>query len=520
MDNVFESNSTLTWNDAQHDRFRSQLASLDPWVADATELLFATRAKGAPGQTAARKLLAKFSQLPTANCFGAFDKVFRKPALWRIPEIEAQKYGQDVIRRVDQQEDTSELLTHCHSASAFLRGMDREQKRQLATHGKALSRKYPRKLIPYPSSSLFHDLNMVFLGAGAPLHDRPRPPSLLTPSSSPNRFHFSDAPGPWQEYHARKIQLKLSGTEDRIARIHVDYRADAIEKGGRLVLIRRGRNAVRLERVGLDGGTPITLGPSVPGSSPKYRFFPIAIADDAIYVASNEPGFSRITNSDVQRFDESAGAATADVFALAWLDGKLYIAYRDALGSYDPKTNQFKLYAAATSAVANTPFDGHSFFIHEMIADPTQSCLWMRVQVNNEFRKMGLWKFTPAENSFQQHSKSLVVLMSRCNDGILLNRSVKPPIRLLNPTTSVFKVLPEFSHALTASSNLATPRRNLIRVGNHLIGDDGSLMTADGKTHRLPGRHAWSALQVVGDGFITHYDRAAKAIWYVEPKPK
>ncbi|MGB7345209.1 MAG: CsgG/HfaB family protein [Pirellulaceae bacterium] len=477
------------------------LSEIDPRLGKIAMLVSKTNHKGKFSEDAARELLdamSAFDHVESAS--DVIDKLIRWPALQRLTASEASGYAEELVERCEFRQDAEELLTHTYSAKEFFRKPN-EHSQQLVSRMFALIEDVPPE----------HQVNKLRLRAA--IH-----PFSGIQLQSTGELSLADAEGPWQEWVAKPIRLQ--GWDDYQSNwmLHVDRRSDTKVRGGELILVGGMNRTLSIERIGLSGGHPRKIGPETlhPPTIEKPQ---IAVGPDGVYLSMSKFGITKITTNATERLTEADGAASNEVLDIAWLKDRLYIAYRDALGSFDPNTKQFELIASSTAVAAKNVFDARgSFIVDDLIADEARNCIWMTVvDFGPERSRNGLWKWTPIENKFERVTKS-VTGISIADKGFLLNQSVEPRVALFDRDSHKLIPLPEFAHASKTHSWLVKPTPHLIKVGENLIGSDGSMMTGDGKTYRLAGRHRWSYLQRVGDGFITHYDQNRRTVWHVHPK--
>jgi hypothetical protein len=255
----------------------------------------------------------------------------------------------------------------------------------------------------------------------------------------------------------------------------------------------------------------------------------------ATFVASDTPGFIMLRPDDYEVINEAQGAPASEVFRLAWLNDRLYIAYRDALASFDPKSRSFQLIASSITVEPRNPLDGRgSFFVLGMFSDEVNNCLWLEVQDNVLPRaRSGIWKFEPQSNRFEQiHSGR--DWLSWTEGGLLVHLSGHPtgspsgnadPLKLyaggtwslLDPRTSRLTALAGYGPSFVPPE-LRVPATKFVKVGEHIIDQHGQLYTPDGKRFQVKSGAKWDRLERVGSGFVTHFDDRANVLWYIEPK--
>jgi hypothetical protein len=305
--------------------------------------------------------------------------------------------------------------------------------------------------------------------------------------------------------------------------VYVDRRADARRRGGELILVwNRYSERLLIERVGLAGGTPVTMGPVIRGF--PFRSIHVAVSPNEIFVGSSPRGITILRKDSFEVFTEEQGAPSNEVWSLAWWKDRLYVALADAFASFDPQTKKFQLIASSLSVEPRNPIDGRgSFFIRELWADETNECLWMSIQDNAAARdRNGLWRYQPASNSFLKITKTQErghVISSWTDDGLLLKTTVPQRWGHLDPKSGNLNWLTNYAVPHFPNDALFRTER-YVKVGNHIISAHGQLFTPDGQEHRAQIDTVWSRLERIGPGFITHFDEKEKVLWYVEPKSR
>jgi hypothetical protein len=333
-------------------------------------------------------------------------------------------------------------------------------------------------------------------------------------------FSFDDRQGAWQAY--TRVPIKLSGGGRDLLAVFIDPRPDAIREGGPIVLLWRAGGSWAIERVSRSSNQPRKIGPDIPalGSPPAFRHYQMAFGPDAVFVSSSSGGFTMVRQNSIESFGEVHGAPSSDLWSMAWLRDRLFLAYRDALVSFDPRTKTFRLLASGTSVEPSNPIDGRgSFFIRYLFADEQNAnqqnaCLWMTVQDNAVgHERTGLWKFDPTANTYQKLDSGRPV-PTRTDGGWLLHDLGKLTVRLVDGRTAMLTDL--IGYSAVPVGILQPPAA--IMVGDHIVTKSGALHTPDGKEHRLRTEGNWNLLQRVEEGFITHYDETSAILWYFTRK--
>lgn len=340
----------------------------------------------------------------------------------------------------------------------------------------------------------------------------------------PPVFSIADAPGPWQDYVARRIRIQKHPDHLYPVAVAVDHHPEARERGGELVLVwmRRYRKFM-VERVGLDGGTPRKIGEEFPGSPQAFRGVHVTVSPDAVYVASDTPGIAIVHPEGVEILDEEHGAPGNEVFHMGWLKDHLYVSLRDAFCRFDPRKKSFELLASATSLESRSPFDGGgSYFIYKVLPDTANDCLWLDVQDNAVPRsRYGIWRYEPRSGKFHHmHHKAhhRAVIIPENDGGPLFYAGGDHPWTRFDSQSGQLVGVPGYARGQKPPDQAATLSQ-YIRVGEHLVSGYGQLFTPDGKRYDAPTDASWRFLQRVGPGFITHFEpKSDVVLWYISPK--
>jgi hypothetical protein len=346
-------------------------------------------------------------------------------------------------------------------------------------------------------------------------------PSILQPEA-PRPFSVAHGEGPWKEYVTRSIAIETK-PQDRftLRDLWVDRSEDAARQGGELVLVVARRRQNTVERVGRSGGLPVRLGPEFPGLPKPFRGMQVTSGGGATYVASDAPGFFRLQADSLEAIDAKAGAPASEVHQLAWFKDRLFIAYRDALASYDPATKKFAVIAASGTLEPRNSLDGRgSFFVNSLVADEAHGCLWLHVQDNALPRsRNGFWRYEPDGNKFTQITKTRVS-WSWADEGILLNVEGDPPQWALVDRTDGKLTKLEGYRPWTPplEGRFTWPR--VAKVGEHMITEAGQLYTPDGQVYQVKTDVPWEKFEWIGPGFLTHFEPVMNRLWMVEPPPK
>jgi len=244
-----------------------------------------------------------------------------------------------------------------------------------------------------------------------------------------------------------------------------------------------------------------------------------AIGDDGtIYVAGKEPGIMAVNETETVKLDATHGAPAEQVQALAWLDGRLYAAFKNNFTVFDPKTKRFEILSSYSAGPLSRPIDGDgSFFIFELVADRENHCLWFDLQDNTGRRsRNGVWRYKPETKEFKhvQHaftgpvlSESLLLVPNRNEEGW----------SEIDRATGQLKPLVGYDPSKSLPHGIAGPPR-FLRFGDRLIDNSGQLFTSDGHVARLELEVPWDFLQHAGDGFLTHFEHRKSTLWYVKPR--
>ncbi|NND98239.1 MAG: hypothetical protein HKN47_13015 [Pirellulaceae bacterium] len=507
------------WHVNDFDGWMDRLANTDNRFVLAGRLWVQTRDDGADGERAAQNLLTLLHALPLVDS-KYVDLPLRDAALSGVNDTQVFDYFVRMLDRIEQESDPSEILVFGRDVAKYLNRLTAEQSQQIARRMVGML-----NVEPEPGKMLTGVSMLVTLSKYLPKSESPFAP--------PPEFSLDDAPGPWQDYRVVPIRLTDVPRKHWLQAIHVQPDSRPGNAPSQLVVAwSRADNSSVIDRIAIDGGTPTRFGPVIDGIR-RYVPTRMAVTDQRVFVTQRDAPLLMITTDAVTELTEKSGAASNQFSDIAWCNGRLYIAYQDAFGSYDPVHQRFELLASASSVRPQNPLDARgSFLIRKLLADESQACLWMIVQDRAApHARLGLWRFDPQDKRFQKISDSHVDI-SLGDGGILLHRNAASKLAWVDSETSTVTELPQFSHAAgsrdvpnpefispyTDSYQLDYPRPHLIKVGDHVISSQGTLFTADGKSYSLPLRFPWLHLKRCGEGFITHYEPGRRTIWYVQPK--
>jgi hypothetical protein len=340
-------------------------------------------------------------------------------------------------------------------------------------------------------------------------------------------FDAATAPGAWQEYTFRPIPIRNRSLQNgplHCAAFDPRPARGALDED--LVLVwGRGIDSLVVERLSLRDGNLRPIGSPFPGAPSLLGRPQVAAASDGtVFVATAESGLAAVRERGSEVFDRAKGAPGDVATCLAWLDGRLYVAYRGALVCFDPLQRRFELLASAKTVEPRHPLDGGANFrISQMFPDPAGHCLWLEVDngldlAPDEVRdglRAGLWRLMPGTGRFERVVPGMV-LSSWCQDrSLLVYDLVKHQWLQVDAVTGESKPLAMYAR-FPAGRGLREPR--FAKVSDHIVTSSGELYTPDGKRHPLPKHVLWTHFLPAGWGFLTHYDVHAKAFWYVERK--
>ena len=196
-------------------------------------------------------------------------------------------------------------------------------------------------------------------------------------------FEAATAPGAWKEYTTRPIPIKnRSWQNGPLHCVAFDPQPATGAQDEDLVLVwGRGIGSLVVERLSLRSGKPRQIGSPFPGKPSLLGRPQVAAAGDGtLFVTSTESGIAAVREYGFEVFDQAQGVPGDVPTCLAWLDGRLYVAYRGALGCFDPLQRRFELLASAKTLEPRHPLDGGANFrISQMFPDPAGHCLWLEV---------------------------------------------------------------------------------------------------------------------------------------------
>ncbi len=500
------------WDLSKTNRWLDRLQELDPPIAQILRLRMETRNRDQRGLEAARELLAITEKLSLQMNDGLMflEPAILSPALSRLPAAEREQYIMKLLDKAEAEQDPTPLLLHAGMLRAFLSRLPAEQQRQI---GRRIA---PILKLDHPANKS-RARGILELAALRQDNVDASMQAFRATRKAPD-FSLNNAPGPWQEYVARPIRLTPTGKAYNVVHVHADDRDDARQRGGELILFwALPFKGLYAERVNLTTGTQTKIGGDFRGFPVSFRGMQVAVSPKAIFVSSDQPGFTMVTKDSVKAYTDKEGVVSNDIWSMVWWKDRLYIAYKDAFGTFDPETEQFELIASSLSVQARNPIDARgSFFIRQMIADPSAGCIWMTIQDNaSRGGRDGLWRFEPEANSFEKVTLSHTRI-SGTPSGLLVHQNRDPWIAWIPRGSTELTALPEFSQASARSPSPSPP---LIKMDDYVVSERGKLFTDDGKSYQAPlTTDRWNMLQRVGNGFVTHYDQYRKTLWLIEPK--
>lgn len=503
------------WERSDRSAWIAKSKSYNPKIGRLIELVLSLDRRNRNSPQSARSILNLLNDdKENLNRIASLDSIVRSPALSYLTRDEQHAYWNEVIQRCESSNDCTEVLWHAMSVGRSLTRLEPAQAKALSVRITTLLPEFSyhksgfiRDFTKYHREKIALEMrNVLTRWAGVPQYVRPNEGSPL-----------AGATGAWLEYTARPIKILTDDRNFSAAEIYVDRNPNAKQLGGELILVYSGpAKGMLIYRLSASGGKLTQIGPHIPGHRKAFRRVPVEFSPDAMYVASDKPGFYRVVGNELEHFGESDGAPASEVLKLTWFRGLLYVAYKDAFATFNPKDNSFRLIASATSAEARNPLDARgSFFIRQLIADEANDCLWITIQDNALPRdRNGFWKYEPSKPSFKKISGGNA-WVSPVDNKIMINRSSADASRAFyDPAKDKLAAIAAFKDIPPVRSAAEL----LIQVDEHFINTYGKLTTSKGEQFKLPGRTQWKSLTPFGKGFITHFDRKEKCIWYIERK--
>ena len=291
-----------------------------------------------------------------------------------------------------------------------------------------------------------------------------------------------------------------------------------------------------------------------PSRSPRDRFTVASMAagDEAIFLGTKERGLVMITKQAGQVFDESKGAPGAQIYDLAWLDGRLYLALSGAIARFDPDKRKFTLLASSKSVQQRHALDGGQLYQATcLLSDPKRRCLWISIRAGYRPTpgRTGIWRYTPATNTFQLAREGRAEGLS-WSDGTLFYSSglysvspgaprtvsyyqLDPDCLAVEPLQG-YQLRPQDLVRIASRQFRPRPGAGWVLVGSHIIAGAGWLYTPDGKSYYYDrakaslspsemSRLRESDREIIGRlgrGFVIaqYGKRNPPFLWYVEPR--
>lgn len=338
----------------------------------------------------------------------------------------------------------------------------------------------------------------------------------------------------WGSYRAKPIKLMNVDPMDAVPTcVNVIELNDSNQSTEVIFAWNRPYDHVLVQRMDLSDGKLETI-------TPVFKFpakdtfastqLQVVSSPASYFVKSEDKGFAVVHKDSriVEIFTEEQGAPSNDVLCMAWHKDRMYIAYRDAFASFDPKTKSFELLASSVSVAPRNLLDGRgSFFIMSMVADEPNDCLWMNIQDNSlPFSRNGLWRFEPGKNEYRKVSR-FQSSWAHTKEGLVLKEHQREQAYWEQTKDGMVLIEPKPTPWLLASKNGMLNRFGdyndaglsaFIFVGSDII-QQSLRLTPDGKLHRANvDTSRWNLFQKCGAGFITHYEPGTKSLWYVERK--
>ncbi|QDV45415.1 Curli production assembly/transport component CsgG [Stieleria neptunia] len=504
--------TTPNWKRSDPQLWLDQLARLDAPLSRLANLRMQLHERGDAGLQAATKLLAEIKTFPldpTADDTYV-DVRLRTPAFYRLPPQQRHEYLLDVLVACESQQDPSQLILHANSFRMYLQRLPEQEMRPIGARIVALLN------LEHPTNNPRSRSRAYLLGIASRYAAIDRGRDQLRARRNGADFTLETAPGAWQQYVARTLRPKPTGKAYAIKHVHYDNRKDAVSRGGELILCwGLPWKGMQLERLNLATGKQTPIGKEFKGAPVAFRGVQVCVSPNAIFVASDPPGFTMVTEAFTRTFTKEDGLVEEDIWSMAWWEDRLYIGYKDAFGMFDPETFEFQLLASSLSVEPKNPIDGRGgFFVRQLLTDRAAGCIWMTVQDNANADRTGLWRVNPQTNTFHRLSDRSTQLTA-APGGLLVHNNRAPYLAWLPTGTTTPIELPQFSHA---SAKTPGPSPKLIRVGEHVISERGGLFTADGTSHQAAVKDHWSLLQFAGDGIVTHYDHLRRTLHLIERK--
>ncbi|NNE00240.1 MAG: hypothetical protein HKN47_23210 [Pirellulaceae bacterium] len=478
----------------------------------AADLVRRSQPRGGDGDVAALKLLDLMRDwvAANANTQTVFEMKYRRSAFTRVNRTPLRKkYLEIILSRAESQKDVGELVRDAAHLQSILSATPTNEKLAVAARiGQTMDR-----LAEEDQTSDDHE---ALANLRRQVKDQLVRSRLI--QADPPKYSLDNDVGPWQEYFIRPISLADPDPKHaQMLTMYVDRRDDARQRGGRVLMAwsLRGTPGLSIERIDLETGKSTAVGPVIPGYPRSFRGVPLAIGPDAVYAATKTPGFTIIKEGSIETLTEADGAPSNDVFKMAWYKDRLYIAYADALATFDPVTRRFTLLASSMSVEPRNLIDGRgSFFIRYLIPDEANDCLWLSIQDNALPRdRNGFWRFKPESNEYTKISGSHVA-PHWIDGGFLLHRSATPPWAHVDRATGELTELGNYS----CWSNPSSAWQEFVMLGEHILTSRCLLFTPDGQQFKASTMTKWPHLHRVGTGCITQFDGKTNTLWYLQPK--
>ena len=259
-------------------------------------------------------------------------------------------------------------------------------------------------------------------------------PKICVRSLLPGRtLRYPKTYGPGTTFEQLPIRL---GLEDRLPR----GESQGLLDGERLFCVSRyadanENNTYVLDECKIPGGERAHPQESVivPCDTPQRgQLTSVAWSGSKLYAGTHFGLLEYAPGGEGRVVRDPEGILESEVYALAWLDGRLYLglgtesAGKFGFASFDPVAGRAVLIASSVAVQKKTPLDGTRFEPRAVLSDPNRKCLWLDVAGSQE--QCGLWRYWTENGKFEKAVPGTSSFLSAgnvawCSENILWHHS-------------------------------------------------------------------------------------------------
>lgn len=319
--------------------------------------------------------------------------------------------------------------------------------------------------------------------------------------------------GAWKNVEVRSVKLPFAKNHTpHLSAVH------SVQGQDEVLLLWKSRKRFRVQRLHPNGKLtnfgPILEVPTFETKSFQRPGHGITFHTGILYFTLGSFGFAAISADRAELFDATHGAPGTECKSLAWLDGLLYVAYEPGLiYAFDPENQEFQRLAATTSLEPKQAFDGgQRYTVDQMLAHPKSQSLMLSVDTGNpNHPRQGIWRFTPAANSFERLGNDAGTL-SWLGSQILINS--RKGGYVLNPNTGKLRELFTWKEFDSPSYMPLAP------VGDYFLSATGRLISRHGEVHLRDPSNVTCLVEGWGKGSLMACDTGTEQVrlYHIVPR--